>query len=341
MIRKIVLGFLAILILLIIWQYQLIWYGLNQGYGQLKIVYGAEPISEVLRKPDFPDSLKKKLLLIEEIRRYAFDSLGINYSDNYTTFYDLKGQQPLWVITASEPFKLKAYQWKFPFLGNMSYKGHFDKNKAIKEEKELKDKGLDTDLGTVSGWSTLGWFKDPVLSSMLRRGEGRLANLIIHELTHGTLYIKDSVDYNENLASFIGDNGARKYLEDKYGPNSPAITRYDNYFYDDELFSDHILRGSEKLDSVYLTFNSESIAQKLVLKKQMINTIFQSLDTVSFHNFDYDPSYLNADSINNTYFMGFKRYNSKQDIFQRELKEKFNGNLRSYLIYLKEKYPSL
>ncbi len=45
---------------------------------------------------------------------------------------------------------------------------------------------------------------------MLNRSEGDLANLIIHEMSHATIFVKDSVDFNENLATFIGDRGAER-----------------------------------------------------------------------------------------------------------------------------------
>jgi predicted aminopeptidase len=342
LIKKIIYGFLILLLLVVLWYHEIVWYGLNQGYGQMRIVWNAEPIDELLKKPEVSDSVKRKLELIQEIKQFAFDSLGINESDNYSTFYDQKGKPALWVVTACEPFELKPYKWKFPFLGSFPYKGFFDRNKALHEEKEIRQKGLDTDIGTVSGWSTLGWFKDPVLSSMLRRSDGRLANLIIHELTHGTLYIKDSVDYNENLASFIGDKGAVKFLNYKYGPNSSQLQGYLDMETDDILYTEHVLAGAEFLEKRYKEMNDlTDVNAKKKLKAQSIDSIFKAMDTVSFKRYKPDYRYLNSDSINNTFFMGFKRYSSKQDYFEQELNTKFQGNLKKYMEYLKKKYPSL
>jgi predicted aminopeptidase len=339
--KRIGLVFLIVLIAFVIFNFQLVTYGLEQAKGQLKIVYSARPFDEVLKDAAVPDSVKTKLHLIEEIKRYAEDSLGINKSDNYQSFYDQKGKPAIYVITACEPFELKEYEWSFPFLGSFSYKGFFNLERAKKEEAELKKTGLDTDLGTASGWSTLGWFKDPVLSGMLKRKEGSLANLIIHELTHGTLYIKDSVDYNENLASFIGDKGAIKFLRFKYGDKSVELEEYEHNKEDKEKYISHILSGAKKLEVVYNEIKEKKREEKLKKKKQTIGEIISNLDTIKFHNKSYYTSDIDADSINNTFFIDFKRYNSKQDNFEKEFNEKFNGNLKSYLRYLKNKYPSL
>jgi predicted aminopeptidase len=339
--KRIGLSLLGIILILVIFKFQLVKYGIEQAQGQLKIVYSARPFDEVLNDAAVPDSIKTKLLLIREIKKYAEDSLGINKSENYESFYDQKGKPAIYVITACSPFELKEYQWTFPFLGSFSYKGFFNLARAKKEEEILKHEGLDTDLGTASGWSTLGWFKDPVLSGMLKRKEGSLANLIIHELTHGTLYIRDSVDYNENLASFIGDKGAIKFLKYKYGNESTQLGEYENSKEDREKYIAHILTGAKELEAVYQKIKQKNTKEKLKIKRLTIAEIISNLDTIKFHNKSYYTADIDADSINNTFFIDFKRYNSKQDNFEKEFYEKFNGDLKAYLKYLKNKYPSL
>lgn len=69
--RKIFISILVAISGLIIWNRSLIWYGLNQGYGQLHIMWNARPIREVLEDPEFPDSLKKRLLFVADVRTYA------------------------------------------------------------------------------------------------------------------------------------------------------------------------------------------------------------------------------------------------------------------------------
>ncbi len=44
--------------------------------GQLRIVRNARPVEEFTADPNFPDSLNKTPL-IDEIRKFAIDSLGL------------------------------------------------------------------------------------------------------------------------------------------------------------------------------------------------------------------------------------------------------------------------
>lgn len=339
---KVFLFIIAMVFSVIIWQYELISYGIGQAKGQLSIIWNTKPIDEILKDPAVADSVKHKLILIQEIREYATRHLGINESDNYTTFYDQGGKPALWVLTASYPFQLKAYEWKFPFLGRFSYKGYFEYEKALKEEAKLKEQGFDTNVSVVNGWSTLGWLKDPVMSSMLSRNEGDLANLIIHELTHGTLYVKDSVDFNENLASFVGDKGAESFLQYKYGENSPQLLKYLGEKHDRELFYDHILEGAKKLEELYETFvEDQPYEDKLHRKNTLISEIINSLDSLNFKITGKRKNYFREGLPNNAFFMSYLRYRAKLDILEEEFEKEFNSDIKAYLNYLKEKFPSL
>ena len=174
-IKKVLIVILAILAGLLIYHHELVIYGLGQARGQLEIVWHARPIEEVLNDPDFPDSLKVNLRLIEDIKFFAFDSLGINFSKNYSKVYDQKGRELMFVVTACQPFRLEPKQWSFPIIGTFSYKGFFNEQKARNLEASLKDEGLDTNIRTAGGWSTLGWLQDPILSNMLAESEADFA----------------------------------------------------------------------------------------------------------------------------------------------------------------------
>ena len=226
MLKKI--GFACLLLLLVagLWQHELVGYGWMQARGQLRILWNTKPVADVLADPAFPDSLKQNIRLISEIKRFAIDSLGLDKSGSYESFYDQQGKPILWVVTGAEPYRLVARQWHFPVIGTFSYKGFFEKDRADSTVSMLQKEGFDTRVGEVSAWSTLGFLDDPILSSFLDRPVGGLAELIIHELTHGTLFIKDNLDYNENLADFVGEYGALRFVAGKYGRTS---TQYRDY----------------------------------------------------------------------------------------------------------------
>lgn len=340
--KRALLALAVTITVLIIAYWDLVSYGFRQGKGQFIVIWNARPVEEVLKDQSFPDSLKSKLYLIEKVRKYAIDSLGLMDTENYKTLYDQKGEEIMWVVTACEPFRFIPKEWKFPILGAVPYKGFFSKEKAITLRNELDKEGWDTSIRNPGGWSTLGWFTDPILSNMLDRTEGDLANLIIHEMVHATIFIKDSIDFNENMATFIGDRGAERFLISAYGTQSNEYKVYVNEDYDFTKYSEHMLRGSQLLDSLYHSFQEKTpIEQRKKLKEASIKKIVLLLDTLSL-TINQKPSDRFKERLpNNTYFMNMKRYQSKQDIFWEELRNNFSGDIKEYIHYLSEKHPFL
>ena len=346
--RKIALVIVGLLATLIVWQWELVNYGYVQARGQLRILWNTKSVADVLSDGSYPDSLKRQIKLIYEIKHFAIDSLGLDKSGSYESFYDQQGKPILWIVTGAEPYQLVARQWHFPILGTFSYKGFFEKDRADSAVSGLKKEGLDTRIGEASAWSTLGFLDDPILSSFLSRSEGQLAELIIHELTHGTLFIKNSLEYNENLADFVGEYGALRFLAQKYGK---ASVNYRDYlatkaFY--ERYDSHILRGTRTLDSLYRAFKpGASVTIKDSLKWQTITRIVASSDTITDERSGNEVRSVKKrrwnklNLPNNAYFMGYLTYRNQQNRFRQEFENRFNGNFRQYLTYLKQTYPSL
>lgn len=342
MIKKIFKAVLLFLALLAMWKYQLILYGLSQARGQLHVVINAREIPEVMQDPAVPDSIKYKLKLVGEIKQFALDHLGFDETKNYETYYDQEGKPSLWVVTGAKPFALEPKEWHFPFLGSVPYKGFFVYSKAEEEERKLEREDWDTNLRVAGGWSTLGWFRDPVLSNMLNEGPGELANTIIHELTHGNLFVKDSVEFNENLASFFGDQGARRFLEYRFGTNSEEGKIYHQRQLDQSRFTGHILHGASLLNELY-TSQEETMARNLryTPKRMLLDEIIRLADTLSLYEKDRYLLYLEKSKVNNAFFMSYLRYRSDVGIFEQELESDFDGDLKKYFEHLRQKYPSL
>jgi predicted aminopeptidase len=340
--KRILVGLLIAIASCTIIFWDLVSYAAWQGYGQLNIVWNARPVEEFMADPDFPDSLKVRLQFIDEVRKYAIDSLGLKDTENYKTLFDQKGKEIMWVVMACQPFELKPKEWEFPIVGVVPYKGFFKEEKAIKLKAELEKEGLDVIIRNPGGWSTLGWFTDPILSKMLSRSEGDLANLIIHEMSHATIFVKDSIDFNENLATFIGDRGAEKFLIDRYGERSREYRTYMEEDKDYLKYVDHMLRGARLLDSLYLAMKTEhSIEQKKSMKEKSIRSIINALDTLALELTTHPSQRFRNKLPNNAYFMNFRQYQAKQNIFGDEWNQKFNADLKAYIKYLSEKYPFL
>ncbi|WKN32577.1 aminopeptidase [Porifericola rhodea] len=343
MIKKILWGLAIILLVLLVWQHKLVIYGWGQAKGQIKIIWGARPIEEVMSDPQVADSLKQKIKLTQEIREFAIDSLGVNDSDSYQSVYDQKGKPVLWVVTACEPYSLKDKKWSFPILGSFSYKGFFDYKKALAEKAKWDAEGYDTGIRTVSAWSTLGILDDPIMSGLLFRSEGELANTIIHELTHATIFVKDDLKFNENLASFIGDKGSVAFLKHKYGENATPYQEYINIRHDRKLFVAQMLKGVKQLETLYASFTqATSTKEKQVLKEKEIRSILSEAEELAFKGeryHRYSKSLLKRDSLpNNTFFKSYVRYQSAVDSLETAYKENYNADIKLFLSEMKKKY---
>ena len=317
---------------------KLIAYGWMQAKGQWKIISEARPLEEYL-VPPFAEKYGEKIRFIREVKVYAADSLGLDTTRTYNSLYVPKEgeEEPtMWVVSAAYPFQLKAYTWSFPWIGNLPYKGFFEKDKAEATKKNLEEEGYDTRLGTAAGWSTLGWIENPLLGSMLERSDARLTELLIHELTHNTLYIQDNTTFNENLASLIGYEGTLAYLQSKNRLQDRE--NYIDYMSDYKIYYTYLIENVKKLDILYKSFSAKlSIEEKRRQKQQMIRTIICGLDTLSFRQ----ESWRNVGQAmrtlpNNTFFMSYLRYRGKNDSLRHELIQ--HGGLRSYIDWLKAHY---
>ncbi|MES2386750.1 MAG: aminopeptidase [Bacteroidota bacterium] len=338
--RKILLALLLFLCLLAFIFRDLLSYGIGQARGEAHMLLNTRPITECLSDPAFPDSLKTGLRMVGEIKSFARQNLGILGDSEavYTTFFDLKGRPLMHTLRACAPYSMQPYTWSFPVVGRFPYKGFFNNKALLAEQAELRAQGLETETGEVAAFSTLGWLPEPVLSSMLQRGPGSLANLIIHELTHGWVFVPDSTDFNENLANFIADEGARLFIAHKYGPASEKMHRYKYIRTDRERYMAHLHRGYTQLDSTYnsAAFKILPDFQKAKFKAALMKSIFSRLDTLQF---SYPERFCGMpDSVNNNYFLGYSTYEFRQSMFKKEFEERFKGNLPAYIVYLRNKY---
>ncbi len=341
-IRYTLWSLLAIFLIGFIWYFEFIVYGIGQARGQLNIVWNTQTHEEFLKNGRYHDTtkqkFKQKLALIREIKNFAVKELGLKGTNNYERVYDQKNRAILWAVTACEPFELKPKEWDYAFLGMMPYKGYFDSTRAYSLKKDLQKEGYDVNIYAPSAWSTLGWLSDPILSNMLHWQEGELASLIIHEMTHGTVWVYGGVEYNENLADFIGERGAKLFLIHKYGKNSPAHKRYLRDLEEGERSFQHILKSAKRLDSLYQTFTPQLTKQeKLTKKEATIRDIVLGLANLELTNTRRLKKWL-KNLPNNAFFMNFRRYRGKQDLFEQECKTKYADDIIQYLAYLKQKY---
>lgn len=190
-------------------------YYMQAARGQLEIVRKREPIEQVLANPDTSADIASKLQLVQDVRQYSIDVLGLPDNDSYRSYADLEREFVVWNIFAADEFSLDPRQWCYPVVGCVSYRGYFDEDVARQQAQKLAEKGYDVFVGGVAAYSTLGRFDDPVLNTMMNWGETQLVGVLFHELAHQVLYIKDDTGFNESFATAVEEFGVHRYLSDR------------------------------------------------------------------------------------------------------------------------------
>jgi len=307
-------------------------YLFHQSRGQIHILLNTQTFEEYSTGNELSEQQKQNLYLITAIKKYSVDSLNYKPTKNFTTVYNQNGAPILWVITASEKFRIKAYYWKFPVVGAVSYKGFFDKQKAINARNKLISEGYDVDMRSVSAWSTLGWFSDPVLSSMLNRSKGQLCNLIFHELFHATYYAKSSVDYNENLASFIAHKATIQYLRN----DTSELKSYLQGFSDGKIIENRIGIQLKELNHFYDSISGLKENDKTLLKLKKLTLISASFDKLSLADKKrVKPLKEHILTFKNAWFVDFNQYNSLQDSLEEVFNKFYHSDLARMVQSLK------
>lgn len=202
-------------------------YLLHVAEGQLRVTGRVEPIDEVLASGRLTDEQQSKLELIVAAREFARERIGLSVGGSYSTFYDTGGDPLAFNLSAAYRDRLQPLTIEFPVIGRVPYVAFFDEDYLLEWADRLEREGFDVFTYEVDAYSTLGFFDDPVRSPMLRRGEISLADTIIHELLHNTIYRPGDTDFNESMATFVGRSGAIEFLAEYYGQDSgyPELAR--------------------------------------------------------------------------------------------------------------------
>jgi predicted aminopeptidase len=233
------------------------------------------------------------------------------------------------IVSGSAKDSFKRYEWRFPVVGSVPYKGFFNADDARREALKLKKKDLDVWIRPVDAFSTLGWFSDPLYSFMRDYTPDRMADILIHELVHATIFIKNNIQFNEELAEFIGSEGARLYMKMRYGDSSPEI---ENMAYSDADSAAYIAFIQEliaELDAVYKTEIPRE--QKLEQKQRIIAAAqerFASEYETRFHSGNFRA--FSEIEINNAYLELYRLYYSGGGRL-KELYEESGGNLHAFI----------
>jgi predicted aminopeptidase len=199
--------------------------------GQASLWAHRQPIDQVVTNPKTDPAIANRLALALQARRFASDALALPRNGSYTRYVDLHRRYVVWNVFATPPYSVKAIDHCFPIAGCVAYRGYFSQARAAREAARLRRSGLDVSIGGVPAYSTLGWFDDPVLSSMLWWDDDELAGEVFHELAHQRVYLKGDTAFNESYATFVQRQGLEAWRNARgLGPVDPHGDRMEASF---------------------------------------------------------------------------------------------------------------
>jgi predicted aminopeptidase len=254
-------------------------YTTQQAWYHSKLYLSRQPIKELLASPDTDPTLKEKLLLVETLRDFARKQ-GLHSDHVYHHFIYLKSDSLGYMLQAAEPTRFRAKTFWFPFVGNVPYLGFYDKNDRDLKAAALTAEGYDVYTSGMGGFSTLGWFEDPVYETMLKGSLEQIVSLFFHEWAHHTVWIKNDAVLNENLASFCEYHLTKAFLEESKAQNAQkAKEDYLTYLADEKLFKGWVKDLKAKLELYYLHCQGTCPQKPLIFKEALDHKpVFQQYD---------------------------------------------------------------
>ncbi len=303
-------------------------YLMHAAAGQIRILHQAVPMRQALEDPTLEALEKERLLLVKQIKEFGETELGLAPTDNYETVYLGLEANPVYTVTAAHKTRLELVTWWFPVVGRMPYLGYFNPDSAEDRKQRLERKGLDVVIWPAEAYSTLGWFQDPIHRNLLRKDPVELADTILHEMTHATLYVKGQPAFNETLASVVGKRGALAFMEAAFGKDSIEALNARAMIRDERRFSDFIEGLVSRLTSLYsmpLSEEEKLISREEVFKEAVaeFKNLERELETEQFRGFG-------SRGLNNAYILAVALYHAHFNLFEAVL-EVQNGSIPGLL----------
>ncbi len=284
--------------------------------GQASLLLKAQPINELLADPAIDRQIKAKLHRVLKLRRFASEVLALPDNESYTRYVDLHRSYVVWNVFAAPALSVVPREWCFPVVGCVAYRGYFAEADARTFAASLAGQGLDVFVGGVTAYSTLGWFDDPMLNTIINRPEAELAGLIFHELAHQVVYVSGDSAFNESFATSVELEGARRWFERLGLPQQSRDYRYKKAI-EQELI-DLIMDYRGRLEVAYRGEATDK--EKLIEKKKLIaelKTDYKKMRKYKKTQSAYDGWF--AQDLNNAHIASIGTYHQFVKGFERLL----------------------
>jgi predicted aminopeptidase len=311
-------------------------YLVNLGIGEVDILTHSVPLDEALNDPNLSAEYHEKLLWVKQARGYAQDTLGLNVGDSYLYFYNTGDKPAVYNLSAAWRDALEANTWNFPLAGEFQYLGFFDQQAAVDYGLQLQDQGYDVVIYGAIAYSTGGFFHDPIYSSLLQLDKPLLADTVIHELTHNTVYRASESEFNESVANFCGKVGAREFIKSVAGADSDLYRQDVEQAEDRDLVNQFLAEIYDELAAFYARTDLSS-EEKIKQREPIFEAArlrFQTQVLGLFHDPERFKAWGNVPT-NNAWILLNRRYNKGMDLFQK-VYEQFGSDLRQTIPVLQQ-----
>ena len=271
--------------------------------GQVELLLQREPIAALVDDVRTDPQLRQRLTLAQRARAFASTSLGLPDNGSYRVYVDIQRPYVVWNLFATSEFSVAPLQHCFPIAGCVAYRGYYSQSAARGAAALQRLQGMDVSIGGVEAYSTLGWFNDPIMSSMMGWGDERLATLIFHELAHQRFYVKDDTEFNESFATFVEQEGTRQWRAFRgLPPDNRALEQQR------DQFIQLVLDARKRLEQLYaLPLPAEQMRERKAAEFEQLHREYRTLrDSQWAGNKRYD-AWINT-PMNNARLLPFGLY---------------------------------
>jgi predicted aminopeptidase len=298
-------------------------YYLQAMSGQKNLMQSRQDIQSLLDDPATPEALSRQLEEAEQIKVFAQRELGLTVEDSYSSYVEVEGEALVWNVIATKEFSMEPKKWCFPVAGCVPYRGYFKQEKAREFADHLSRKGMDVIVSPAAAYSSLGWFKDPLLSTMFSGPDTRLAAYLFHELAHRRLYVKNDGQFNEGYASFVEEAGVRAWLETRQ--QADELQNWQELQQVSEDFSHLVKNTREELTGLYLSKQAGDVMrdEKAEIFSEF-ESAYQHLSDEKWQGKRYYASWF-KEPLNNARLALYNTYEGSHCAFQ-QIWDKAEGN---------------
>ncbi|MBL8617312.1 MAG: aminopeptidase [Deltaproteobacteria bacterium] len=302
-------------------------YVVDSARFQAELLARRRPVEDAFWRADLSEHDRASLALAADVKAWGAE-IGLSATENYETLA-VGWEREVQVVTACPPLSLEPESEWYPIVGRLSYRGYFRDGVRERAEARLRARGLDLYTRPAGAWSTLGWFRDPLTPGMLRWGRFDLAETVLHELAHATVWVPGDLTFNESFAGFVGEEGAFRYIAERYGPESAELRAARAEFADLGQWRAVQEALTVDLGRLYADPALDDEA-KLKAKAALFAGLHGRVDAAGFHDPRRFHHAVDRGTWNNARMVQFRTYNDRRPIFE-ELLRSAGGDLLCFM----------